>query len=167
MSEKESIRRKIARVVFIQAWRMYRRGSRWLCSFSTSLKVAWQIIRGKQFIMYTKVVGVSFNNTDGVSRQKILRRLLEIPKEPIAISLKREPENPVDRNAIQVVVAVTNKGIATLGYLNRNLASMIADELDSGKDTFAIFEDIIGTGFDTLGCRIAFVILDIKKESCR
>ena len=166
MSDNEKIRRKIARAVFIKAWKMYKQGSKWIYSFGTSLKVAWQIIRGKLFIKYTKVVGVSFCNPNGINRQKILKRLAAIPQEQVAVYLKREPDNPVDSNAVKVIAAVADRGVATLGYLNRDLAYRVASELDSGKVGYAVFEGVTGIGMDNLGCNIAFTILDIEKESC-
>lgn len=164
MSDKENLRRRIVKAVFKRAWRMYKQGGRWIYSFCISLKVAWQIIRGKLFIKHTKVVGVSFCNPNGVNRQKILRKLTTIPQEQIAVYFKREPDNPVDTNAIKVVVTVAGRGAATLGYLNQDLAYRIASEIDSGKIAFVIFEGVTGIGMDNLGCNITFTILDIEKE---
>ena len=73
---------------------------------------------------YSKVVGVTFDNSDGVNRQDLLGKcqMFEF------LDLYREPENTPDRNAIYVAT----KAGAKLGYLNRHAATEIA-----GQDHFS------------------------------
>jgi hypothetical protein len=71
-----------------------------------------------------KVVGVSFNNEDGTSRQKILSKVNKVSE----ITFVREPNNPYDSSA----VAVYADG-KQVGYLGNHYAKLIAPELDSGK----------------------------------
>lgn len=160
MSDKEILRRKIASVVLKKAWKLYKKGSRWVYSFRKCLKVAWQIIKGKMYIRHTKVVGVTFDNYDGVNRQKILKRLSEIPMNQISIQLEREEDNPYDSSAIKVIAVVSNKGSAVIGYLKKGILGGKTNEVDFSGSTFAIFQGITGIGYDNLGCNISFVILD-------
>jgi hypothetical protein len=71
---------------------------------------------------YSKLVGVTFNNSDGINRQDLIRtcRMFEF------LDLYREPENTADRDAIYV----TTKAGAKLGYLDRHAASEIARDFD-------------------------------------
>lgn len=160
MSNKEKIRRKIASIVFRKGWKMYKTGCRWAYGFKMCLKVAWQIIRGKLFLRHTKVVGVTFDNSDGVNRQRILRKLSKIPKENIAVYLERESDNPVDPNAMKVIAKVSNKGSAVIGYLKKGMLDLSIPEVGFSKQTIAIFEGVTGIAYDKLGCNISYVVLD-------
>ena len=62
----------------------------------------------------------------------------------ISVTLRREPENAADKNAVQVIAAVKGKGSAVIGYLNRQLAEAIAPLLDKGKQVLAKFEAVAG-----------------------
>ena len=95
----------------------------------------------------TKVVGVTFNNPDGTSRQSILSRLNSYS----LIMLLRDRENIYDPNAI----AVLNSNGEQIGFINRELAATLAPLMDSGS----LFEVTITslTGGDngyTRGCNI-------------
>ena len=72
-----------------------------------------------------KVVGVSLSNDDGSSRQKHLSKV----NKASDISLKREPNNEFDSNA----VAVYANG-KQVGYLGNHYASIIAPKLDAGEE---------------------------------
>lgn len=74
---------------------------------------------------YTKIVGVSYEN-----RQSMLASLGEKSR----LELKREPDNPVDFYAIQVV-----SGNQVLGYLKKGLAKHLAPLIDNGS-LYAISE---------------------------
>lgn len=73
---------------------------------------------GDSNFFYTKVVGVSFEN-----RQEVLRSL----SPGMSLTLRREPENPCDGNAIAVV-----HENCTIGYLKRELSLHLAPLLDHG-----------------------------------
>jgi hypothetical protein len=70
---------------------------------------------------YSKIVGVTLDNSDGINRQDLVGkcRMFEF------LDLYREPEN-TDRNAIYVATKVGVK----LGYLDRQAASEIAKDFD-------------------------------------
>jgi len=74
---------------------------------------------------YTKIVGVSFDNDNGISRQDLISELETVP---CPLELCRQPQNPHDENAIAVI---DPKG-RQLGYLSRNIAEQMAPMIDSG-----------------------------------
>lgn len=98
---------------------------------------AW--ITAKLHTIRTKAAGVTFNN-----RQMLLYRLTKYSREDITLTLQRETGNTYDRNAVQIIAAVRNKGAAAIGYINRELAAAIAPLLDKGKTVKAALEGITG-----------------------
>lgn len=70
------------------------------------------------FVIDSKVVGVSKENNDGSNRQDIIRREVE---ENDLLSLKLEPENEFDSNAIKVLSKLGNQ----IGYLSRETAERV------------------------------------------
>lgn len=72
-----------------------------------------------------KVVGVSFPNEDGTSRQDNIKEMTE--NEINNLTIQREPNNPYDTNAIMVL----NLG-KQIGYIGKNFASIIAPLIDQG-----------------------------------
>ena len=79
---------------------------------------------------FSKIVGVTFSNPDGTSRQELIEDLEDLRRgDGVAIlHLKRDPENPYDPNAVQVLFGETRQ----LGFLSRQVAQTIAPLLDSG-----------------------------------
>lgn len=71
----------------------------------------------------TRLVGTRFQSAEAKEAIKILS------VEYSALSLEREPENPYDVNAIKVL---TNDGELHLGYIQADLAEVIAPIMDSG-----------------------------------
>jgi hypothetical protein len=71
---------------------------------------------------YSKVVEITFNNSDGTNRQDLVKecRVFEF------VDLYREPQNRADPNA----VCVATKAGSKLGYLDRHAASEIARDFD-------------------------------------
>jgi hypothetical protein len=67
---------------------------------------------------YNKVVGVSFKNEDGTSREEVIGRL----KQFDFLDLVCEPDNPHDPDA----VAVHRKGGGQVGYLQARTAQDVA-----------------------------------------
>ena len=102
---------------------------------------------------HTKVVGVTFQNDDGSSRQRILKRCrkgehLVLVNTPI----------PEDRNAVAVRRASTGE---QLGYLSRELAAEIAPKLRRGVRITAEIASLTGGGLifkRTRGCNIKITI---------
>ncbi len=106
--------------------------------------------------LHTKVVGVTFDNDDGTNRQDILEKIKTGDK---TISLKRDPNNAYDKNAIEVH---SNYGI--VGFINADLAANLAGQMDSGKIVKAAVEEITGgQGGCYYGCNILIEIYDEVK----
>ena len=106
-------------------------------SRSAAMVQAWITVKLRR--IETKTAGVTHGN-----RQKLLARLARYSAEDITITLNREPKNKADRNAVQVIAAVRGKGSAVMGYLNRQLAAVIAPLLDKGKRVVSAFKAITG-----------------------
>lgn len=105
--------------------------------------------------LYTKVVGVTRKNKDGVSRQDILASCSVGDK----LVLMRDKFNEYDENAIEVLTV----NYQQLGYLNRKVAANLAPLMDSGFTLYCEIENITGgePGKETLGCNIR---IDLPKD---
>lgn len=68
------------------------------------------------------VVGESHRNRDGSSRQEIIRQFVTVGQP---VTLRREPDNPHDRNAVAVLCSGQQ-----VGYLSRDMAARLAEQLD-------------------------------------
>jgi hypothetical protein len=155
ISEKESLRRRIARVVLREAWKLVRQAMGY-CWF-TVLRLAWKVVRSKTRLHYSKAVGVS---ASGTTRQGRLQRLLQYPPERVSLMLMREPNNCYDSNAVRVVGCVDGVNGFTLGYLKASLAAQVSPLLDAGHSAVALMERITGTGDKGLyGLNFRFAIL--------
>ena len=71
-----------------------------------------------------KVVGVTFRNDDGSSRQDIIANITQ----DAPISIMREPTNRFDKNAIKVLYVDQQ-----IGYIPREFAQILAPMMDSGR----------------------------------
>ena len=87
----------------------------------------------------TRAAGVTYGN-----RQKLLSRLARYTAEQITITLCHEQGNRFDRNAVQVIAGVKGKGSAVIGYLNRQLAAVVAPLIDKGKSVVSSFRAVTG-----------------------
>ena len=119
----------------VQAWSVWRNME--IFTYSTS-----DILRQTGVKLHridTKTAGVTHGN-----RQKLLARLSRYSPEDITIKLQHEQDNAADKNAVQVIAAVREKGSAIMGYLNRQLAAAIAPLLDKGKAVASSFRAITG-----------------------
>lgn len=88
-----------------------------------------------------KVVGVTFTNEDGTNRQEIIKQL----GLNDIVTLRREPTNKYDTNAIAVF---TEKGQA--GYLAKDYSNILAPMMDAGtqfKATIAEVDEYKGTHY--------------------
>ena len=82
--------------------------------------LAWQIVRAGTLELAVK--GVSFEN-----RQEALRRLATYAPEAIRTFLIPELDNPVDPQAVAVMVGVQNgSGLFRLGYVPWELARAVS-----------------------------------------
>lgn len=106
-------------------------------SRSAAMVQAWITVKLRHIV--TKAAGVTHGN-----RQMLLHRLAAYSPEQVSIELHRERENRFDSNAIKVVAAVSGKGKAALGYLNRTLAAVIAPLMDKGKRIVSTFRAVTG-----------------------
>jgi hypothetical protein len=85
---------------------------------------------------HSKVVGVTRHNHDGSDRQVIARDCR--PGEPL--TLRREPDNPQDQNA----VAVFRANGEQVGYLSASVAEQIAPLLDADAAITAVVSEVTG-----------------------
>ena len=85
-----------------------------------------------------KVVGVTFNNTDGKSRQEIIRKC----RVGEVVHLIREPKNTFDKNAI----AVLTEREEQIGYISKDLAVELAPRFDAREPYAAEIFSLQGGG---------------------
>lgn len=152
MSKKEIVRRKIARAVFLEAWKFWRRTT--ISSFSAALKLAWKTVRCLARMCYSKVRGVTYG-----SRQKLLKRLKNYRPEHILLYFERDTENAVDPNAIKIIAQVKGKGSAVIGYVSRKITAEIAPLLDKKKEAVVLLQEITGNSRNGLGCNYSFIVI--------
>ena len=106
---------------------------------------------------FTKVVGVTFPNASGLSRQDILHNLqsqINSGHSP-AIKLFRDNNNPFDNQA----VAVMDEQDQQIGFLSKSVVKTIAPILDSSLPVTATISQITGGYHKHLG-------MNIKIEYC-
>jgi hypothetical protein len=109
--------------------------------------------------IHTKIRGVTKENHDGVNRQQIISHFCRCGD---ALYLIREPNNPVDSNAIQVRRIVYSdvpdkpRLREQLGYVSRELAEKLAPKMDG--DGFVLIAWIMnvtgGEDGESLGVNI-------------
>ena len=106
---------------------------------------------------FTKVVGVTFPNASGLSRQDILHNLqsqINSGHSP-SIKLFRDSNNPFDNQA----VAVMDEQDQQIGFLSKSVVKTIAPILDSSLPVTATISQITGVYHKHLG-------MNIKIEYC-
>ena len=90
---------------------------------------------------FTKIVGVSFTNEDGSSRQQLLTSLSEtLEKEEVYLLLERQQNNIHDQNA----VAVYSFEGKQLGFLSKQVSETIAPLMDQGTKITATAVTVTG-----------------------
>lgn len=107
--------------------------------------------------LHTKIVGVTKENEDGMPIQDILEELADENVEGDELDLEHEFDNPYDENAIMVYHDSVH-----IGYLSRDLAKKLVDDVDAGLVSAEI-DEITGGGNKSYGCNIAIKIR-IKKD---
>ena len=90
--------------------------------------------------IFTKIVGVTFENEDGTQRQANLEALEE-STFPIPVELHWEEDNVYDPHA----VAVFGPNGKQLGYLHRTLAYSISQMIDANYEIQASITQLTGT----------------------
>lgn len=109
-------------------------------------------------IIRTKIAGVSHDNPDGESRQKIIKKYVS---KGLSLQLVREPDNPYGENAIAVFInSPVEKFHKQLGYIHSELSTRLAKIMDSGKFVSAKVLNVTGKDKDTLGVNIEIHIID-------
>jgi len=119
-----------------------------------------------------KLVGVTFKNPNKTSRQKILGTIYddywtEAREEDISVTLKREPNNNYDSNAVAVHVEARSdetKGWAEgqVGYVPAAQAAFIGQALEDKRVARVEFSDM---GCSGRGAKIwAKVKIHIRRE---
>lgn len=106
-------------------------------SRSAAMVRAWITVKLRK--MEVRAAGVTHGN-----RQTLLEHLTRYRREDITLTLQREPQNAADRNAVQIIAAVRNKGAAVIGYINRELAAALAPLLDKGATIASRFNAVLG-----------------------
>ena len=96
---------------------------------------AWVLVKLEQ--VKIRVSGVTYGQ-----RQKALEHLKKYKAEDISIQLIHESDNKFDRNSVQVIATVKNKGSYCMGYLPRRLAMFIAPLLDCGDTVTAVYSKV-------------------------
>ena len=102
---------------------------------------------------HTKIVGVTHKNSDGSSRQKLIRncRLFE------DLRLNHEENNPHDPNAVRVC----RENGQQLGYLNAGLAEEVVSKSSKGYRFGVLIKDLTGGGKGrSLGVNLLIVQAD-------
>lgn len=110
----------------------------------------WDLAQPKRVRhFFSKVVGVTYRNDDGSSRQDAIQDCW--PGDRLA--LRHEPRNRYDPNAVQVCA----ENGAQLGFIRADIAEDIVDQRARGYTWGACVASVSG-GPDIYGCNIVLVI---------
>lgn len=114
---------------------------------------AWRMARQSKF--FTKAVGVTVGN-----RQEALKRLAQYGRELVKVYLVHESNNPVDANAVAVVVTVAGSKEYKIGYIKAAYAQLLSRVIDKvGGKLGASIENITGGGgCKRLGLNISYAL---------
>jgi len=123
---------------------------------SAAFVKAWAIVKAGGLELAVK--GVTFGN-----RQEALKRLAAYAPDQLKAVLVPEPENPVDHNAVVVLVGVNGgKGLFRLGYVPRDLCPVVDALRDNQSLQFPALRVVSGTwGYThctTYGARVALAV---------
>lgn len=108
-------------------------------TLSEAFKTAWHRVKDTTF----RAAGVTVG-----TRQKSLEKLAQFPLDDLVAGFRREPDNKVDKNAIQILVKVKSlNAYCHVGYIPAVIAGQIAVAMDAGVKFRAIIKGVIGGGF--------------------
>lgn len=97
------------------------------------------------------VAGTTFENRQG--KLHTLRKA-----ESAYLTLRRQPKNEKDENAVQVIAHTVSKNgkksVFAIGYIPTNKAVWLAPAMDAGKICRVTSFKVIGGGKTNLGCEI-------------
>ena len=106
-------------------------------SLSQAFKKVWKWVKLSMTICAT---GTTFGN-----RQECLNFLKQFKPTDLSVTLKREPDNQYDSNAVQIVVHIHPLSKRTvIGYVPKELARELAKVMDMGIQVKATLKQIIG-----------------------
>ncbi len=134
--------------------RLQRKGARIPDSASIAEIEDFEVKQDELRYYHAKVVGVSFTNPDGKSRQRIIAGCY--PCE--LLQLRPEPENPVDKNAVVVLRASGEQ----IGYLQADQAEEVSRRLSCGWHYVPIIKEILGEDCDAPGRGVLLLIAVAK-----
>lgn len=102
----------------------------------------------------TKIVGVSFKNSDGIERQDLIKRL----KEGDVLTIEREPDNKYDKNSH---IIKSKDGV--LGHVSKSLAEDLVEKVDEGGEKIIGIKEykVTGQAQHTFGVNI---IIELDKK---
>ena len=104
----------------------------------------------------TKVVGVTKKNECDERIQELLDTIADYAYDGMPLELEHEYDNEYDENAIKVYCDGDH-----IGYLSRDIAAQIAEDVDAQKVEAEISEITGGDG-NSYGCNIVIRILDTQ-----
>jgi hypothetical protein len=84
------------------------------------------------------VVGVTFRGANYPQNVFAVGKAVALADRPIRANLVREPNNPVDPNAIKVFV-----GSLHMGYVPADIAADLSSQIDAGENWLAVVDRII------------------------
>ena len=84
------------------------------------------------------------------STQKALQKFEQYDVTAVNVTLVREDDNTHDTNAIRVDVSVGSGAAYQLGYIPKDVATVLAPLLDKGIELLARFKGVTGGTFDKL-----------------
>ena len=102
------------------------------------------------FVIESKVVGVSKNNSDGTSRQTIIRNEV---REDDELTLQLEPENPYDPDAI----CILTKSGHQIGYVAKDIAGQVKSAIINESSVLVKVRWVSGDKYVGVGLRIELV----------
>ena len=89
---------------------------------------------------HTKIVGVTFDNPNGQSRQSVIHDLYVRKSTPFILDMELDHDNPYDQNAVAVY---TSSG-TQIGFLSKSVANQVSKWLRQGADIKATATQITG-----------------------
>ncbi len=138
---------KIRKAVTTMANQLHKLGY----SLSQAFKTAWKRVKES---MTCRVAGVTYGN-----RQQLLQFIASRKHEELTVYLRRDRANTFDKDAVAVVVGISNVGYAHLGYLPRGLSQSLAKVIDKGISLKADVKVIGGYGYkETLGALVNIAV---------
>lgn len=141
MSNKEIMRRKVARAVLSEAWKLLKRAK--VYGWATILRLSWRVVRSRIRLHYSKASGVA---APGTSRQARLHQLASYRPEDISLVFVRDYGNKFDGNAIRISASVDGNKWFTIGYVKAQIAAVIAPLMDKGYEVVSVLDQITGRG---------------------